>query len=52
MAQLLSNLPIGAKIKFGKHSVNGETAQPITWLVVSKHTGATISGKPQILSHC
>ena len=36
MAQLLSNLPIGAKIKFGKHSVNGETAQPIIWLVVNK----------------
>lgn len=37
MAQSLSNLPIGAKIKFGKHSVNGETAQPITWLVVAKN---------------
>lgn len=40
MAQNLSNLPIGAKIKFGKHSVNGETAQPIVWLVVAKnHSG-------------
>lgn len=40
MAQNLSNLPIGAKIKFGKHSINGETAQPITWLVVAKnHSG-------------
>ena len=40
MAQLLSNLPVGAKVKFGKHSVNGETAQPIIWLVVAKnHTG-------------
>lgn len=40
MAQLLSNLPIGAKIKFGKHSINGETALPITWVVVAKnHTG-------------
>lgn len=47
MAQSLSNLPIGAKVKFGKHSVNGEMAQPIIWLVVSKYTGATISGKPQ-----
>ena len=37
MAQILSNLPIGAKIKFGKHSINGETAQPITWLVVAKN---------------
>lgn len=40
MAQLLSNLPIGAKVKFGKYSVNGETAQSIIWLVVAKnHTG-------------
>ena len=40
MAQSLSNLPIGAKIKFGKHSVNGETAQDIIWLVVAKnHSG-------------
>lgn len=40
MAQLLSNLPIGAKVKFGKHSINGEAALPITWLVVAKnHTG-------------
>ena len=40
MAQSLSNLPIGAKIKFGKYSVNGETAQSIIWLVVAKnHSG-------------
>lgn len=40
MAQLLSNLPIGAKVKFGKYSVNGETAQDIAWLVVAKnHSG-------------
>ena len=37
MAQLLSNLPIGAKVKFGKYSVEGETAEPITWLVVAKN---------------
>lgn len=37
MAQLLSNLPVGAKVKFGKYSVNGETAQSITWLVVAKN---------------
>ena len=43
MAQLLSNLPIGAKVKFGKHSINGETALPITWVVVAKnHTGALL----------
>ena len=40
MAQLLSNLPIGAKVKFGRHSINGEVAQDIVWRVVAKsHTG-------------
>lgn len=40
MAQNLSNLPIGSKVKFGKHSINGETAQDIIWLVVAKnHSG-------------
>lgn len=40
MAQSLSNLPIGAKVKFGRHSINGETAQDIIWLVVAKnHSG-------------
>lgn len=37
MAQALSNLSIGAKIKFGKYSVNGETAESIIWLVVAKN---------------
>ena len=37
MAQLLSNLPVGAKVKFGKYSVNGEAAQAIVWLVVAKN---------------
>lgn len=41
MAQLLSNLPIGAKIKFGKYSVNGEAAQAITWLIVAKDHSCT-----------
>lgn len=40
MAQMLSNLPIGAKVKFGKYSVNGEPAEPITWLIAAKdHKG-------------
>ena len=40
MAQLLSNLPVGAKVKFGKYSVNGEVAQDLVWLVVAKnHNG-------------
>ena len=39
MAQFINNLPIGAKIKFGRHSVNGETPQDIIWLGVDKSTG-------------
>ena len=40
MAQSLYNLPIGAKVKFGKHSINGETAQPIIWRITAKnHAG-------------
>lgn len=37
MAQFLSNLPIGALVKFGKHRVGSETAQPIVWRVVDKN---------------
>jgi hypothetical protein len=40
MAQLLSNLPIRSLVKFGKHQVNTETAQPIIWMVADKnHSG-------------
>ena len=31
MAQSIASLPIGAKIKLGKYSVNGESASPIIW---------------------
>ena len=37
MAQTISNLPIGAKIKFGKHQVNNETPWDIMWTVVAKN---------------
>ena len=38
--QALGNLPIGAKVKYGKHSVNGEIPEPIIWTIVDKnHTG-------------
>lgn len=38
--QALGNLPIGAKVKFGKHSINGEIPEPIVWTIVDKnHTG-------------
>lgn len=40
MAQKLSNLSVGAKVKFGRHSVNGEPAKEIIWRVVAKsHSG-------------
>ena len=40
MAQALSNLPLGAKIKFGRYSVNGEAAEEIKWIVVARnHSG-------------
>lgn len=41
MAKLLSSLPVGAKVKFGKYSVNGETAQSIIWLIVAKNHTCT-----------
>ena len=40
MAQKISNLPIGARVKFGKHKVASETAQPIVWRIADKnHSG-------------
>lgn len=41
MAQLLSSLPIGAKVKFGKYSVEGESAQDITWVIIDKNHAST-----------
>lgn len=41
MAQALSNLPVGAKVKFGKYSVNGEAAQDIVWVVIAKNHPST-----------
>ena len=40
MSQVLSNLAVGSKVKFGSYSVNGEAAQSIVWTIVAKnHTG-------------
>lgn len=41
MAQALGNLPVGANVKFGKYSVNGEAAQSIIWRVVAKNHSST-----------
>ena len=37
MAQYLSNLPVNALVKFGKHSVASEAAQPIIWILADKN---------------
>ena len=41
MPQALSNLAVGAKVKFGKYQVNTEDAQPIVWTVVAKNHQCT-----------
>lgn len=37
MAQPLSNLPVGAKVKFGRYQVESETAQEIIWTIVAQN---------------
>ena len=40
MAQAINTLPIGAKIRFGKHQVNNEPTEPIIWIIADKnHSG-------------
>ena len=40
MSQYLSNLPIGALVTFGRHSVGSEGAEPIVWRIADKnHNG-------------
>ena len=40
MPQKLSNLPVGAIVKFGKHQIASETAESIIWIVADKnHSG-------------
>lgn len=40
MAKLLSTLPVGSKIRFGRHSINGSNAEDIVWLVAANnHVG-------------
>lgn len=51
MAQLLSNLPVGAKVKFGKHQVNTETPWDIVWLIVAKSHSSYPTNSVTLLSH-
>ena len=40
MAQLLSNLSVGSKVKFGNYQVGTEALLPIGWIIVAKnHSG-------------
>ena len=40
MANFLSSLPMGSLVKYGKHQVGSETAQPIIWMIVDRnHSG-------------
>ena len=40
MTNLISSLPVGAKVRFGKHQVNNEAKQDIIWQVGAKnHSG-------------
>ena len=40
MTQAISNLPIGAKVKFGTYQVEAETAAPLIWTIADKnHSG-------------
>lgn len=40
MSQLISNLSIGSKIKYGSYQVEGSTTLPIIWKLIDKnHTG-------------
>lgn len=53
MAQLLSNLPIGAKVKLGKYQVNTETPWDLTWLVVAKsHVGYPANSVTLLTEKC
>lgn len=40
MTQAISNLPVGAKVKFGTYQVEAESAAPLIWSIVDKnHSG-------------
>ena len=46
MPQTIKSLPLGAKVKFGRHSVNGEAPWDIEWLVVAKNHTSSASVYP------
>ena len=53
MSFSLSNLPVGAKVKFGKYSVNGEVAESIIWLIVDKnHAGYPTNSVTLLTEKC
>lgn len=50
MAKLLSSLPIGTLVKFGKHQVNDESPQSIAWRVVDKNHSGYPSGSVTLMA--
>ena len=44
MAQSITNLPVGAKVKFGRYQVETEEPQPITWVIADRNHGGYPSG--------
>lgn len=50
MAKLLSSLPVGSLVKFGKHSVGSEAAQPIIWVVADKNHSGYPTGSVTLLA--
>ena len=50
MAKLLSSLPLGSIVKFGKHSIAGETAQHIIWRVADKSHGGYPTGSVTLIA--
>ena len=53
MAQLLSNLPIGSKVKLGKYQVGSETPWDISWIIVAKsHNGYPVNSITLLAEKC
>lgn len=50
MTQSIANLPVGAKIKFGKYQVESEEPQQIVWAVADKNHAGYPSGSVTLLT--
>lgn len=50
MAQSITNLPVGARVKFGRYQVETEEPQPITWVIADKNHAGYPSGAITLLT--